>query len=62
MPPVPVKFLPLPAIIQLCILVILASESAWGIFEGGSIDGGGNAPILIVAFLIAIEGVCGGLA
>jgi len=63
LPPVKVKYLPLPAVIQSLVLSVLALESATGIFEGGSTTGDGGAlAILLVAFLIGIEGLCGGLA
>ena len=47
---------------QLIILSILSLESFSGIFEGGSISGGGGFAIIIVALLIGVEGLCGGLA
>ncbi|KAG6333470.1 hypothetical protein ID866_5619 [Astraeus odoratus] len=57
-PPLPTRLLPLPAVVQLMILITLAYESAVGIFaedhEGWS--------ILFVFILISIEGICGGLA
>jgi hypothetical protein len=44
------------------ILSILVVESATGVFEGGSTTGGGALAILLVALLIGLEGLCGGLA
>jgi len=60
--PLKVKYLPLPAIIQFVILCILALESAFGIFEGGSITSGGPLAISLAIVLIGAEGLCGGLA
>ncbi|KIK97940.1 hypothetical protein PAXRUDRAFT_824409 [Paxillus rubicundulus Ve08.2h10] len=58
LPPLPAKLLTMPAMVQFVILVILAFESAAGIFpedrEGSSIT--------LVFILISIEGICGGLA
>ncbi|KAG8802078.1 battenin CLN3 protein [Serendipita sp. 398] len=55
LPPLPVQYLPLPAILQGIILSILTSEAALGLFD--ATDGA-----YFVALLIAIEGICGGLA
>lgn len=54
LPPIPVKFLALPAIIQGMILIILTTESAAAIFgqHGATLD----------LLLISLEGLCGGLA
>ncbi|KAI6115303.1 batten's disease protein Cln3 [Pisolithus croceorrhizus] len=57
-PPVPVRLLPLPAVVQLTILITLAYESAFGIF---SEDHEGRS-IVFVFVLISIEGICGGLS
>ncbi|KAI6112369.1 batten's disease protein Cln3 [Pisolithus thermaeus] len=57
-PPVPVRLLPLPAVVQFAILITLAYESAFGIF---SEDYEGRS-IVFVFVLISIEGICGGLS
>ncbi|GJJ14746.1 hypothetical protein Clacol_009013 [Clathrus columnatus] len=57
-PPLPSKLLPLPAIIQAIIFVMLATESAVGIFDTGSEE----FTFFIVFSLISVEGICGGLA
>ena len=57
-PPLPEKLLPVPAILQLVILLTLVYESAIGIF-GDSSEG---ASFYLVFWLICIEGLCGGLA
>ncbi|KAF9647783.1 batten's disease protein Cln3 [Thelephora ganbajun] len=57
-PPLPAKLLPVPAIIQLVILLALTYESAIGIF-GESSEG---TSFLLVFLLVSIEGICGGLA
>jgi battenin len=56
-PPLPRRLLPLPAVLQGFILASLALESAFGILPESS---GGSIPW--VALLIAVEGICGGLA
>ncbi|KAG8858207.1 battenin CLN3 protein [Serendipita sp. 411] len=55
LPPLPVQYLPLPAILQGILLSIFTSEAALGLFD--VTDGA-----YFVALLIAIEGICGGLA
>jgi battenin len=68
LPPIPSRLLPLPAIIQLCVLIILGFESAMGLFEsGGSVvnqvaDGWEGTSVAVVFLLISLEGICGGLA
>ncbi|KAI6015037.1 batten's disease protein Cln3 [Pisolithus orientalis] len=57
-PPLSVRLLPLPAIVQLAILITLAYESAFGIF---SEDYEGHS-IAFVFVLVSMEGICGGLA
>lgn len=67
-PAFPSKYLPLPAVIQLGVLIILGLESATGLFESGSgivnpdTDLWEGASVAIVFFLVTIEGICGGLA
>ncbi|OAX37129.1 batten disease protein Cln3 [Rhizopogon vinicolor AM-OR11-026] len=56
--PLPARFLPAPAIIQFVILVILVSESAFGLLPESRAEGS----IFLVFLLISIEGICGGLA
>jgi hypothetical protein len=50
----PIKLLAFPAILQGLILAILTLEAARQIFDGGG-------PYLVF-LLIAMEGICGGLA
>ncbi|KAF5365226.1 hypothetical protein D9758_005426 [Tetrapyrgos nigripes] len=52
------QLLPLPSIVQGFILVLLAAESSIGFFD----DDMEGASILLVFFLISLEGICGGLA
>jgi len=56
-PPLPRHLLPLPAILQAFILASLGLESAFGILPESS-----NGSIPWIALLIAVEGICGGLA
>lgn len=60
MAPLPARLLPLPAIVQACILVLLALESAIGLFGGESTDV--SVPLLLIFMLVSAEGICGGLA
>ncbi|KAH9834839.1 batten's disease protein Cln3 [Rhodofomes roseus] len=60
LPPLPAALLSVPAIVQAFVLLILALESAVGLFDGGR-DGGALAFGLVFG-LISIEGICGGLA
>ncbi|KAF8311520.1 batten's disease protein Cln3 [Cantharellus anzutake] len=65
LPPLPRKYLPVPAILQAFILIFLFLESSRGIIppgETGQPDDDESASILWVAFFIAIEGICGGSA
>ena len=68
MPPLPYRFLWSPAIIQLCVLIVLSLESAKGIFESGAqmvrqtVDDWEGWSVFIVVVLIAVEGICGGLS
>jgi battenin len=67
-PPIPSRFLSMPAIIQFFVLVILGLESATGLFESGSSatnptpEGWEGASVIIVFLLICVEGIGGGLA
>ncbi|KAF8323899.1 batten's disease protein Cln3 [Clavulina sp. PMI_390] len=56
-PPLARRLLPVPAMLQGCILTFLALESAYGILPEAP-----NVAIPAVAFFIAVEGLCGGLA
>ncbi|KAJ7628685.1 batten's disease protein Cln3 [Roridomyces roridus] len=58
-PPLPMRLLSLPAIIQAVILVTLAVESAVGIFPS-DLDEAWS--IVTVFLLISLEGICGGSA
>ncbi|KAK7682670.1 hypothetical protein QCA50_014053 [Cerrena zonata] len=58
LPPLPARFLPLPAVLQAAVLTVLALESALGIFDGTS----QGFSFTLVFLLISIEGICGGLA
>ncbi|KAJ8463342.1 hypothetical protein ONZ51_g10318 [Trametes cubensis] len=60
LPPLPGRLLSLPAIVQGVILSTLAFESAVGIF--GDSDAREGWSFAFVFLLIAIEGICGGLA
>ncbi|KAJ7846437.1 batten's disease protein Cln3, partial [Mycena olivaceomarginata] len=62
-PPLPARLLPLPAILQAGILLILMFESAVGIFPSGPGTADSEAwSITIVFLLISLEGICGGSA
>ncbi|KAI8974779.1 batten's disease protein Cln3 [Trametes punicea] len=61
LPPLPGRLLPLPAIVQGVILSTLAYESAVGVF-GDDDDAREGWSFAFVFLLIAIEGICGGLA
>jgi len=67
-PPIPSRLLPVPAIIQFCVLVVLGLESATGLFESrsrivnGIEEGWEGASVAVVFLLISLEGICGGLA
>jgi len=58
----------MPAIIQLCVLIILSLESATGLFESGSGvaqkfgESWEGVSVAVVFLLIGLEGICGGLA
>ncbi|OSD04986.1 batten's disease protein Cln3 [Trametes coccinea BRFM310] len=60
LPPLPGRLLSLPAIVQGVILSTLAYESAVGIF--GDDDAREGWSFAFVFLLIAVEGICGGLA
>ncbi|KZS96975.1 batten disease protein Cln3 [Sistotremastrum niveocremeum HHB9708] len=57
LPPISRRSLPLPAVVQLIILTILATESASGLFGNSE-----TFSIALVFLLIGLEGICGGLA
>ncbi|ESK92301.1 hypothetical protein Moror_4699 [Moniliophthora roreri MCA 2997] len=57
-PPLPERLLPLPAIVQGFILLTLMFESARGFFSEDT----EGLSIILVFFLISLEGTCGGLA
>lgn len=57
-PPLPARFLPLPAILQSLILFALVLESAFGMFA----EDAEGLSITAVFLLISVEGTCGGLA
>ncbi|KNZ79134.1 Protein BTN1 [Termitomyces sp. J132] len=57
-PPLPANLLFTPAVLQALIFVILAFDSAVGLFP----DDDGAISIVTVFLLISLEGVCGGLA
>ncbi|KAG6889596.1 hypothetical protein C0995_016404, partial [Termitomyces sp. Mi166 len=57
-PPLPSQLLPLPAIIQCILLLILTFESAVGVYK----ESASAASIMTVFVLITVEGICGGLA
>ncbi|KAJ7093914.1 batten's disease protein Cln3 [Mycena belliarum] len=58
-PPLPARFLPLPALIQAGILLVLSFESALGLFPPEADEAWS---IAVVFFLISLEGICGGSA
>ncbi|KAF4579553.1 Protein BTN [Pleurotus pulmonarius] len=58
LPPLPQRLLPLPAIVQGIILLILATEAAVGFFP----DDSEGLSVLMVFVLVCVEGICGGLA
>ncbi|KIK07113.1 hypothetical protein K443DRAFT_2599 [Laccaria amethystina LaAM-08-1] len=57
-PALPQSILPLPAIIQAIILLVLTYESAVGFFD----DNDEVWSVFLVFILISLEGICGGLA
>ncbi|KAJ7031565.1 batten's disease protein Cln3 [Mycena alexandri] len=62
-PPLPARLLPLPAVLQAGILLLLAFESAVGIFPSGQgADDTEAWSIATVFLLISLEGICGGSA
>ncbi|KAJ7757110.1 batten's disease protein Cln3 [Mycena metata] len=62
-PPLPARLLPLPAVLQAGILLLLAFESTVGIFPGGPGANDTEAwSIATVFLLISLEGICGGSA
>lgn len=58
LPPLPQRLLPLPAVVQGVILIILATEAAVGFFP----DDSEGLSVLMVFVLVCLEGICGGLA
>ncbi|KAI0059950.1 batten's disease protein Cln3 [Artomyces pyxidatus] len=58
LPPLPYRLLYSPAILQACILLALAYESAAGFFS----DASEGSSITLIFLLISVEGICGGLA
>ncbi|KAA1471891.1 batten's disease protein Cln3 [Dentipellis sp. KUC8613] len=58
LPPLPARLLPLPAVVQACILLVLAYEAAVGFWP----DASEGLNIAMVFLLIALEGICGGSA
>ncbi|KAJ8700853.1 battenin CLN3 protein [Pleurotus ostreatus] len=58
LPPLPQRLLPLPAVVQGVILIILATEAAVGFFP----DDSEGLSVLMVFGLVCLEGICGGLA
>ncbi|KAF7292802.1 Protein BTN [Mycena indigotica] len=59
LPPLPSHLLPLPAIVQFGIFLTLTVESAIGIFPSNTDEAWS---IVLVFFLISLEGICGGSA
>ncbi|KAF8717484.1 Batten's disease protein Cln3, partial [Rhizoctonia solani] len=63
LPALPTALLPLPAVIQAVIMGTLALESSTGFLSGGQPETTTQGFVLpILMSLIAVEGVCGGLA
>ncbi|KAJ7614625.1 batten's disease protein Cln3 [Mycena polygramma] len=58
-PPLPARLLPLPAILQAGILLVLALESAVGLFPTDADEAWSIAAVFL---LISLEGICGGSA
>ncbi|KAG6909736.1 hypothetical protein DXG01_015724 [Tephrocybe rancida] len=58
LPALPLRLLPLPAIMQCLLFIILTFEAAVGIYK----ESASAASIVTVFLLITIEGICGGLA
>lgn len=58
LPALPGRLLPLPAVLQFCILMTLAYESAVGLFPPDA----EGANVFFVFILVCVEGICGGLA
>ena len=59
LPPLPRSLLPLPTLVQLCLLFLTSYEASTGVL---STHFGENGAIVIVFFLISLEGLSGGLA
>lgn len=57
LPPLPRSLLPLPTVVQLCLLALMVLESSTGFIE--SIVGE-NGAIYIVLVMVALEGISGG--
>lgn len=63
LPALPTALLPAPAVIQAVIMTTLALESSTGFLSGASPESTTQGFVLpILMFLIAVEGICGGLA
>lgn len=63
LPALPAAFLPLPAVVQGFILSFLAAEASTGFLSGGQPESTTQGFVLpILMLLIAVEGICGGLA
>jgi len=63
LPALPVALLPAPAVIQACILTFLAVESSTGFLSAGQSESTTQGTVLpTLMFLIAVEGIGGGLA
>ncbi|KAH9474723.1 Protein BTN1 [Psilocybe cubensis] len=58
LPALPTQLLPLPAIIQFILLLLLGYESAVGFFG----DERESMSVFLVFLLVSLEGICGGLA
>jgi battenin len=58
LPAIPERLLPMPAVVQLFILIALAFESGVGLIPANN----EGAAIMFVFFMISVEGICGGLA
>ena len=63
LPALPAALLPAPAVIQAFILSFLATEASTGFLSGGKPESTTQGFVLpILMLLIAVEGICGGLA
>ncbi|KAG9121867.1 battenin CLN3 protein, partial [Ceratobasidium sp. 392] len=63
LPVLPAALLPVPSVIQGCIMTFLAIESATGFLSGSQPESTTQGVVLpTLMMLIAVEGICGGLA